>query len=130
MYDLSMLPSLRNINRPLAVLNGKIIEEYTNAFLPNFSPEQRRDPSVSPFYADLASMKLPPAFFLCGTEDCLLEDTALMSARWQMAGGEAVVRLFPGAPHGFVIVPRAKVECAMEGLKAIKAFLEEKVNGL
>lgn len=129
MYDLSMLPLLRNINRPLAVLNRKILEEYTNAFLPDFSPEQRRDPSVSPFYADLASMKLPPALFLCGTEDCLLEDTVLMSARWQMAGGEAVMRLFPGAPHEFAIVPRAEVECAVEGLKVMKAFLEEKVYG-
>lgn len=31
-------------------------------------------------------MKLPPALFLCGTEDCLMEDSVLMAARWQMAG--------------------------------------------
>lgn len=127
MYDMSMLPFIRNITRPLAVINKKIVQEYIQAFLPNTSPEQRRDPSISPFYADLFSMKLPPALFLCGTDDCLLEDTVLMSARWQMAGGEGVMRLFPGAPHGFVAFPPDQAESAKEALEVIDAFMKAKL---
>lgn len=82
MYDMSFGPLLRTINRPLAVINRTIVSKYLEALLPNMTAEDRRDPSISPFFADLYSMKLPPALFLCGTEDCLLEDTVLMAARY------------------------------------------------
>lgn len=123
-----MLPFIRNIKRPLAVINKKIVEEYLDVFLPNTTPEQRRDPSISPFYADLYSMKLPPALFLCGSEDCLLEDTVMMATRWQMAGAETVVRLFAGAPHGFISFPPDESDSAREGLEVIGTFLEEKIG--
>lgn len=46
-----------------------------------------------------------------------------------MAGGEGVVRLFPGAPHGFIAFPVDKAESAREGHEVIKAFLREKMTG-
>ena len=128
MYDLSMLPFIRNIARPLATINKAIIGAFLDALLPNTTPEQRRDPSISPFFADLYSMKLPPAVFLCGTEDCLLEDTVLMATRWQLAGGETIMRLFAGAPHAFTMLPPDTSESAKEGLELIAQFLEEKIN--
>ncbi len=121
-----MLPQLRNTSKPLAVLTPDITREFVNAFLPNTTPEERRDPSISPFYADLSNMKLPPALFTCGTEDCLLEDTVMMAVRWQMAGAEAVMKLFPGAVHGFIAFEKA--ESAMEGRKCIEQFLKEKTG--
>lgn len=124
MFDLSMMPLLRNITRPTAVINRETMQNLVNGFLPNTTPEQRRDPSISPFYADLYSMKLPLALFLCGTEDCLLEDTVMMAARWQMAGGQCVMRLFAGAPHGFTAFPKDNVESAREGVQLIEMFLK------
>jgi len=73
-------------------------------------------------------MKLPPALFLCGTEDCLMEDSVLMAARWQMAGGEGVVRLFSGAPHGFIAIPDEMAESAREGKEVVREFLREKMG--
>ncbi len=125
---MSGLPFLRNISRPLAILNKEITTHFADAFLPDTTPEQRRDPSISPFFADLYSMKLPPAIFLCGTDDCLLEDTVLMATRWQLAGGETMMRLFPGAPHGFIIAPPDVSENAKEGLELIDQFLKEKMG--
>ena len=121
-----MLPQLRNTSKPLGVLNPEITREFINAFLPNTTPEERRDPSISPFYADLSNMKLPPALFTCGTEDCLLEDTVMMAVRWQMAGAEAVVKLFPGAAHGFIAFPKA--ESAVEGRELVNQYLKAKLG--
>ncbi len=121
-----MLPQLRNTSKPLGVLTPDITIEFIEAFLPNTEPEERRDPSISPFYADLSNMKLPPALFTCGTEDCLLEDTVMMAVRWQMAGAEAVTKLFPGAAHGFIAFEKA--ESAIEGRKCMEQFLKEKVG--
>lgn len=58
-----------------------------------------------------------------------MEDTVLMAARWQMAGGEGVVRLFSGAPRGFMAIPVDKAESAREGREAIKVFLRTKIGG-
>ena len=39
-----------------------------------------------------------------------------------------MVKLYPGAPHGFLAFPAAKVRSAREGLEAIGEFLEKKVG--
>ncbi|EEU34907.1 uncharacterized protein NECHADRAFT_93175 [Fusarium vanettenii 77-13-4] len=71
-------------------------------------------PAVSPLYRVLTQLRgrLPPALFLCGTADPLIDDTILLSAHWQMAEGQATVRFIPGAPHAF-------------GAELISRFLEE-----
>ena len=51
---------------------------------------------ISPFFADLTKMKLPPALFTCGTQDCLLDDSVMMSAKWLMSGAEAILKIYPG----------------------------------
>ena len=120
--------------------------KYMDAFLPGVSPEDRKDPSMSPFYEDLTSLKLPPALFTCGTEDCLLDDTLMMGLKWQMAGAEAIVRLYPGAPRkslfhnhsldvaytccvdGFVLFSPERLVAAKECLEDIITFLNEKTS--
>ena len=54
----------------------------------------RRDPDISPLYADLRRM--PPALFSVGTRDLLLDDTLFMAAgghrpaiRWILPSGPA-----------------------------------------
>ena len=52
----------------------------------------------------------------------------LMGLRWQMAGGEAVVKLHFGAPHGFLVFAPEEVRNTREGLEAIREFLRKKVE--
>ncbi|KAI9818436.1 MAG: hypothetical protein M1827_000495 [Pycnora praestabilis] len=125
-YDISQLPRARNFIKPL-ILSPEIMEHFNNAFLPHTTPEQRRNPSISPFFKDLDGMTLPSALFTCGTEDCLLDDTMFMATKWQMSGAEAVVKIFPGAPHGYIAFPDS-VESAKEGRKVMRDYLIEKVG--
>ncbi|KAF2142813.1 uncharacterized protein K452DRAFT_269286 [Aplosporella prunicola CBS 121167] len=128
-YDLSLLPSVHHFDKPL-VLDKPIIDHYLEAFVPNTSLAQRRDPSISPFYADLRDYgrgKLPPALFTCGTEDPLLDDSMMMAAKWMSAGNDAVVRIYTGAPHGYILYPPGACESVEEGLEAARQFILEKL---
>ena len=130
-YDLSFLPSClpKYQPKPLPVLTPEMMARYRDAFIPLLL-QQKYPPilkslAVSPFYADLRGSNLPPALFLCGTEDCLLDDSVMMATKWTMAGADAVLKLVPGAPHAFVLFPLESVECAKEGREIVKAFLRE-----
>jgi acetyl esterase/lipase len=98
-YDLSMTPSQRAWGERNLVLSGPIIEHFSTCFVPNTTPEQRRDPAISPLFADLR--ELPPALFTVGTLDPLLDDTLFMESRWRAAGNTSVLRVWPEAVHGF-----------------------------
>jgi acetyl esterase len=70
-------------------------------FYDQFVPEERRrDPDVSPLWADLRD--LPAALFTVGTLDLLVDDTLFMHARWIAAGNTADLAIYPGGVHGFV----------------------------
>ena len=71
--------------------------------LPDRDEEGRRKPDVSPLYADLA--RLPPAVFLVGTIDPLVDDSRLMAERWQAKNGKARLILVPESPHAFNRLP-------------------------
>lgn len=125
-FDLSFLPQVHNFRRrDTLVLDKELLEHFIQAFCPGMSLEQRRNPSVSPFYQDLRGLKLPPAMFACGTEDCLLDDTVMMSVKWQVHGGEAVVRIFPGAPHGYTQFPQDKCPEAKQAVDTSCSFLRQ-----
>lgn len=133
-YDLSaFLPAAHHFSRPL-IINYPIMTAYTNAFLPGTTEAQRRDPSISPFFADWQrvgrEMKggLPPALFTCGTEDPLLDDSVLMSAKWGIAGGDATLRIYNGAPHGFIMFDESLLASAGEGLRDLEQYLLEKLE--
>lgn len=100
---------------------------YIEAYLPNKTEADRRHPSISPLHADLNKMSLPPAIFTCGTLDCLLDDTIFMSSKWAISGAETIVKIYPGAPHGFVFFPEGSVDGTAEALADIKTFLTEKL---
>lgn len=69
-------------------------------FTPGMTAEQRRDPAISPLYADLTG--LPPARIVVGAEDPLLNDSVLLAERWQAPVRFSVVA---GAMHGFTLHP-------------------------
>ena len=121
-YDLSLLPSVRNYKKALG-LTAEGMAKYMEVFLPGLSADECRDPSVSPLYKDLTGLKLPPALFICGTDDCLVDDTSLMALRWQISGNEAIVKFFIGEPHGFTLFPPAQVPGSQAARDTVKEFL-------
>lgn len=122
-----MLPSALHFTKPL-VINRAIIEQFVDAFVPNTTAEQRKDPNISPYYENLEVFRgrLPSAFFTCGTEDPLIDDTMVMSVKWLMHGGEAIVKIYPGAPHGFIAFQGALKE-AGEAMEDCKVFMQERL---
>ncbi|HXW59689.1 MAG TPA: alpha/beta hydrolase [Solirubrobacteraceae bacterium] len=113
-FDLSMTPSQRLWGECNLVLSGAILNWFADQFVPMYDREQRRDPEISPLFADLSAM--PPAVFTVGTEDALLDDTLFMEARWRAAGNATELHIWPEAPHGFISLPMtvAKVALARE----------------
>ena len=122
-YDISMLPSAFHFSKPL-IINRPIIEQFGDAFQPNTTTEQRKDPNISPYYENLEVFRgrLPSALFTCGTEDPLIDDTMVMSVKWLMSGGEAIVRIFQGAPHGFIGFPAGVLKDAGEAMEDWRAI--------
>lgn len=102
-YDLSMTPSQRSFgSRPLLSNTDSLLGSY-ESFSPGTGPEERRDPELSPLYADLAG--LPPARIVVGTEDPLLDDSLLLARRWRAAGAPVRLGVVAGAMHGFTLFP-------------------------
>jgi len=110
-FDLSMTPSQRLWGERNLVLSGPIIAWFADQFLPMQDREQRRDPDISPLFAELSGM--PPAIFTIGTQDPLLDDTLFMEARWRQAGHPTELRIWPEAPHGFVSLPMSVADVAL-----------------
>lgn len=100
-FDMTMTPSQKAFGDERLVLRTIDIQKFGDAFLPN--GEDRRDPDISPLYADLKGM--PPALFTIGTRDALVDDTLFMHGRWIAAGNEAELGVYPGGAHGFVAFP-------------------------
>ena len=102
-YDLGRLPSQRGVGARADILTAEDLEFFLDLFTPGLDPEARRDPAISPLYADLSA--LPPALFTVGTADHLLDDTLLLAARWSVAGNPTELLVYPGAPHGCMGLP-------------------------
>jgi acetyl esterase/lipase len=111
-FDLSLTPSARIWRDRNLVLSRPIMEWFRDNFVPETTEEERRNPEISPLYADLHD--LPPAYFSAAQLDPLLDDSLFMAARWQMAGNEAELRVWPEAVHGFGAYPLAISRLAAE----------------
>ncbi|GJC78501.1 esterase [Colletotrichum liriopes] len=136
-YDLGSTPS--QIHHRLAMNSGNDTAkelELAHLYRPDVAGDAWKDPRISPLYVDLEayrnadgwSTRLPPALFIVGTKDFLLDDTIFMSAKWQMAGGQAVVKIFPGATHGFIAFPPDQVPSAELGMNSLFAFIKSRVD--
>ncbi|KAK4218443.1 Alpha/Beta hydrolase protein [Rhypophila decipiens] len=126
-FDLTLtLPSISKSVRPL-LINHAIMAEFREAYAPGMSLEMLQRPEVSPLYEDLMSFRelLPPALFMVGTEDPLLDDTLLMSAKWMSTGAETAVKVWPGASHGFTAFEgdRNGIEAREMGLEFVGRVL-------
>ena len=113
-YDSTMTPS--QIMAESGVLKARDIARLVDCYAPDAS--LRRDPELSPLYADLRGM--PPALFSVGTLDAMLDDSLFMYARWLTAGSEAELAVYAGADHAFIEGPHP---LAAEANARIDAFL-------
>jgi len=119
-FDLSLLPSVRVYTKPL-MLNREFMEQFAGAAVPS---KDFKNPAVSPYYQDLTTFRgrLPKALFTCGTDDPLLDDTAAMGVKWLMAGGAAIVKIYPGAAHGFIAFD---LDVSVQAMDDTKTFMAD-----
>src|SRR6266699_6962844 len=102
-YDLGGTPSQRGVRPRPDILSVEQIEFVAEQFTPGMSAEDRRDPDISPLYADLHN--LPPALFTVGADGHLVDDTLFMAARWALEGNQAELLVYPESPHGCIGMP-------------------------
>jgi acetyl esterase/lipase len=132
-FDLTLnMPSTAE-SRPSVIVDRPMVEKFVEAYTAGACIEARRNPLMSPLYIDLQKLAaespfgtLPPALFTCGTGDPLLDDSLMMSVKWLATGSEAVIRLYPGAPHMFSAFKRSKV--VDDTAADTAAFLKEKLE--
>ena len=97
-YDLGGTEMRRRAGPETLVLHGPTMSRILDKAR-GITDRNRRDPSLSPLYADLTG--LPPALFVVGTRDPLQEDTELMYAKWVRQSHNAQLAIVPEAAHGF-----------------------------
>ena len=118
-YDLSMTPSQKAFGDERLVLRTMDIIKFSEAYLANVNVKDRRNPDISPLYADLTGM--PPALFTIGTRDALLDDSMFMYTRWIATGNRAELAIYPGGAHGFTAFPFALASAAHERMDGFLA---------
>ncbi len=104
-YDWGRSPSQRGL-RPHEgpdILDPAGVEFVSECYLPGRSDEQRRDPDISPLFADLHD--LPPMFMSVGTCDHLFDDTMFFATRAAAAGNTVELFVAPEMPHAFFVFP-------------------------
>lgn len=131
-YSLSWTPSayVMGGTEGSMILDLDHMNHFRDAFVPGATEEALRDPKISPIFTDFRKLrgKLPPALFTCGTEDCLFDDTLLMSAKWLAAGAECRLEIIPGAAHGYIAFPPTMAGSgAQEGKVAVDRFISEHI---
>jgi len=94
-YDLAMTDFARSWGERNVILSTPIVRWHTDQLLPGVDLDSRRDPSISPLFADLTDV--PPALLTVGTDDPLYHDSVLLAARWPGSR----LDVYPGGFHAF-----------------------------
>lgn len=117
-YDLTYTPSMLLHKRNI-ILSSSLMMRFVEAAFGHVQANERKKPEISPLYADLHD--LPPAHFLVGNIEPLLDDSIFMASRWANAGNHAELDIIEGACHAFTLMPMG--DTTEEGLKAVMGFL-------
>ncbi|KAF4958670.1 hypothetical protein FGADI_2219 [Fusarium gaditjirri] len=117
-YDLTYTPSLLSHKRNI-VISRETMMRFSEAAFGHIPYSDRKRPDISPLYADLSN--LPPAHFLVGNIEPLLDDSIFMAAKWMNAGSEAELVVVEGACHAFTLFPLGEV--TELGIQAVVDFL-------
>lgn len=79
LYDFAGTPMVRRASSKNLVLHGPTVRATLRSLTPDMTDDERRSPTMSPLYADLSG--LPPALFVVGGEDMLMEDNCSVPTR-------------------------------------------------
>lgn len=118
-YDLGMSASQREWGDRNLVLSTPIIRWHLDQLLPGLDDDARREPSISPLFADLRGM--PPALLTVGTDDPMLDDSVLLAEQWPGARLE----VYEAGFHAFDLMPLQLGELAT---RAQIAFVRDLVS--
>ncbi|KAH8819261.1 putative carboxylesterase [Xylogone sp. PMI_703] len=118
-FDLTYTPSVFNHKRAI-VLSKKDTFAFMEAAFGHIPVAERKTKEISPLYADLGNM--PPAHFLVGTIEPLLDDSIFMAVKWQAAGNEAQLDIVDGGCHAFTLIPMG--DATEEGLQRLISFVQ------
>ena len=102
-YDLRGTPSIFGNGGKPDMLNPPGLQFMIESFTPGMSDAERRDPDVSPLFADLSG--LPSCLVSVGTFDHLLDDSLFFATRLAAAESPVELAVYPDSPHGFMALP-------------------------
>lgn len=121
-YDLRGTPStFGNGGRP-DLLSAEGLLFTAESFVGGLDEAGRRDPDVSPLFADLRG--LPPCLLSVGTYDHLLDDSLFFAARLAAADSPVELAVYPDSPHGYTALPTKMADAHNERVDAwISALL-------
>ena len=107
LFDLSGTPSQSGlrVSNGQDVLDPALIQLQVSNFVGDMTLAERRDPRISPMYADLRG--LPPALVSTGYDDHLLDDSLFFAQRLAVAGNDVDLRIYPECNHSFLGLPTA-----------------------
>ena len=102
-YDLRGTPSIFDNGGNPDILDPEGLQFMIESFTPNMSNAERRDPDVSPLFADLSG--LPPCLVTVGANDHLADDSYFLAVRMAAAESPVELAVYPDSPHGFQVFP-------------------------
>lgn len=82
------------------------------------------DPAAVPMLADVEG--LPPVWLGVGDADPLLDDTVQFAEKLCSAGVQTEVKIYPGLPHGFVMLTRlfdGAADAVRDAARAVQGFM-------
>jgi acetyl esterase/lipase len=94
-FDLGASASLRKASHHSLLIDGPATEANLRRLVPSLPHDRQR----GPLHCDLTG--LPPALFIAGALDPIVDDSLKMSEKWQRQNGNSRCIVVPEAPHGF-----------------------------
>ncbi|EME43717.1 hypothetical protein DOTSEDRAFT_62325 [Dothistroma septosporum NZE10] len=120
-FDLTYTPSCLSHKRNI-VLSSDLTRTFMEATFGHIPVSERKNAEISPLYADLRG--LPPAQFLVGDVEPLLDDSVFMAAKWAQAGNEVDLHVVSAACHAFTLIPMGSA--TEEGVQSLVSFVKNR----
>lgn len=102
-YDVNGTPSQFGNGGNKDMLTPEGLRFMVDSFTPGLSEEQRRNPDISPMFADLSG--LPPSLISVGGYDHLRDDSLFLAPLLSAAGVDVELQVYPDSPHGYQSLP-------------------------
>jgi acetyl esterase/lipase len=123
-YDVNGTPSQFGNGGHPDMLTPEGLRFMVDCFTPGRSEEERRNPDISPLFADLAG--LPPSLISVGSFDHLRDDSLFLAPLLSAAGVDVELQVYPDSPHGYQALP---TEMAKASAKRTNAWFERVLAG-